>query len=190
MTWGDRTVFTFKHGDIPNPDLRWERTRTYDLGLDFSFMDHRFTGSVDIYQSNTFDLLMERLLPATSGYETALENVGQVRNQGLEVTLSSINIHSADFMWSTDLIFATNRNEIIDLFGEKEDDPGSGWFIGESMNAIHFWDRIGVWQLDEAEEAAAYGFRPGDIKFRDVTGDGSIGGTYRRGVQRRRRHRR
>ncbi len=171
---GQDTHFAFEHGDIPNPDLKWERTRSMDLGIDFAFLQDRIRGTIDLYQSDTKDLLMLRQLPQTSGFTSTLENVGSTRNRGIEISLSSINIHTSNFLWSTNLNFSANRNEIVELFGGKEDDPGSGWFIGESINSHYYWEMIGVWQLDEAEQAAAQGKQPGDRKFRDVTGDGQI----------------
>ena len=179
VAFDDANIRTFEFGDIANPDLKWERTRTMDLGLDFSFLENRIEGSVDAYQSNTRDLLLFRQLPITSGYSSTLENIGEVRNRGFEFNISSVNVQTPEFVWSMDLNFSTNRNEIIDLYGDGRDDPGSGWFIGESMNANYYWDRIGVWQLDEEELAASYGFEPGEIRFRDVTGDGRIGGDDR-----------
>jgi len=179
VAFDSENIFVFEHGDIANPDLRWERTRTMDLGLDFSLLENRIDGSIDIYQSNTKDLLLFRQLPATSGYTSTLENIGEVRNRGFEFSLSSVNVQTPRFVWSMDFNFSTNRNQILELFGDGRDDPGSGWFIGESMNANYYWDRIGIWQLDEADVAASYGFEPGEIKFRDVTGDGRIGGNDR-----------
>jgi TonB-linked SusC/RagA family outer membrane protein len=179
VSFGDGDYFVFEHGDIPNPDLRWERTRTMDLGLDFAFLDDRIRGNIDVYQSNTKDLLLQRQLPITSGYSSILENVGETRNQGIEFGLSSVNVRTSRFMWSMDLNVASNRNEIIELFGGKEDDPGSGWFIGESVNAHYDFKAIGIWQENEADLAATYGAVPGDIKFLDANGDGTISGDDR-----------
>jgi TonB-linked SusC/RagA family outer membrane protein len=179
VSFGNTDNLVFEHGDIPNPDLRWERTQTMDLGLDFALFEDRISGSIDVYQSNTKDLLLERQLPITSGYSSILENVGETRNQGIEFGLSSVNVRTSNFMWSTSLNFSTNRNKIIELYGGQEDDPGSGWFIGESVNAHYDFKVIGIWQSNEAEEAARYGAVPGDLKFLDANNDGVISGSDR-----------
>lgn len=172
--FSDQEIRYFEHGNLPNQDLRWERTRSMDLGLDFAFMEDRFRGSIDLYQSDTFDLLMSRQLPYTSGYTGTLENVGETRNRGFEFELSSVNVQTQNFTWSTDLNFATNRNEIVSLYGGTEDDVGSGWFIDEPINVHYYWDWDGIWQSDEAEEAAQYGAEPGDVRVLDVNEDGII----------------
>ena len=179
VSFGGSDNIVFEHGDIPNPDLRWERTRTMDLGLDFAFLQDRINGSIDVYQSNTKDLLLERQLPITSGYSSTLENIGETRNRGIEFGISSVNVRTDRFMWSTDFNISSNRNEIIELFGGRENDPGSGWFIGESVNANYDFKLIGIWQTEEAEEAAMYGAAPGDLRFLDATGSGSITGDDR-----------
>lgn len=177
--FGQNIQLGFAPGDIPNPDLKWERTRSIDMGLDFAILQDRISGSIDIYQSNTRDLLLERQLPSTSGYNSTLENVGETRNRGFEFNLSSVNIQSSRFQWRSNFNFATNRNEILELFGGRDDDPGSGWFIGQPINVNYYWELVGIWQLGEEAEAAQYGKQPGDFKFRDVTGSGSYDGDDR-----------
>ena len=179
VSFGDGDYFAFEHGAIPNPDLRWERTQTMDLGLDFALLEDRIRGSIDVYQSNTKDLLLERQLPITSGYSSVLENVGETRNQGIEFGLYSVNVSRGNFLWSTDLNVASNKNEIVELFGGREDDPGSGWFIGQPVNAHYDFKVVGIWQTDEADIAAGYGAVPGDLRFLDVNGDGAISGDDR-----------
>ena len=164
----------YEHGDIPNPDLTWERSRTMDLGLDWAIMDYRLQGSIDVYQTNTYDLLMERQLPFTSAYSATLENIGETRNRGVEFTISSVNVHTSDLLWETDFNIAWNQNEIVSLYGGKEDDPGNQWFIGEPISVIWYWDWDGIWQVGEEEEAAVYGARPGDVRFVDQNNDGVI----------------
>jgi TonB-linked SusC/RagA family outer membrane protein len=172
--FSDVTRGFYQHGDIPNPDLTWERSRTMDVGLDWAIFDFRLQGSIDVYQTNTYDLLMPRQLPFTSGYTSTLENVGETQNRGVEFSLSSVNVHTQNFMWETDFNIAWNRNKIVSLYGGKEDDPGSGWFIGEPISVIWYWDWDGIWQLGEEEEAAVYGAQPGDVRFVDQNNDGVI----------------
>ncbi|MCC5942092.1 MAG: SusC/RagA family TonB-linked outer membrane protein, partial [Balneolaceae bacterium] len=164
----------FEHGDIPNPDLKWERSRTYNLGLDWGIKDDRFRGTIEVYQTDTFDLLMNRQLPFTSGYTSTLENIGETQNRGIDFTLSTTNVHTRSFMWQTDFNVGYNRNKIVSLYGGFEDDPGSGWFIGKPISVIWYWDWDGIWQLGEEEQAAIYGAAPGDVRFVDQNNDGVI----------------
>jgi TonB-linked SusC/RagA family outer membrane protein len=164
----------FEHGDIPNPDLKWERSRTYNLGLDWGIKNDRFRGTVEVYQTDTFDLLMQRQLPFTSGYTNTLENIGETQNRGIDITLSTINVHTRDFMWQTDFNVGYNRNKIVSLYGGFEDDPGSGWFIGQPISVIYYWDWDGIWQTGQEDEAAVYGAAPGDVRFIDQNNDGVI----------------
>jgi hypothetical protein len=119
-------------------------------------------------------LLMDRNLPPTSGYSSTLENVGKTRNRGIEFSLSSVNVHTSKFLWSSDVNFSMNRNQIVELYGRAEDDVGNAWFIGQPIDVSYYWEWIGVWQEHEADQAAVYGARPGDLKIRDVDGDGRI----------------
>jgi TonB-linked SusC/RagA family outer membrane protein len=170
---GDDVRF-FELGDIPNPDLKWERTRSKNLGINFGFKNNRLTGSIDVYDNNTFDLMMKRNLPFTTGYSSVLENIGETRNKGIEIEISSINIKTPNFIWSTDINFSMNRNEIVSLYGGKEDDIGNSWFIGEPINVNYYWVFDGIWQTEEATEAKVYGATPGDRKFKDLNDDKKI----------------
>lgn len=173
-SFGDQARSFFEHGDIPNPDLRWERSRTYNLGLDWGILDDRFRGTLEFYRTNTFDLLMNRQLPFSSGYTNTLENIGETRNRGFDFTLTSINMHSSKFLWQTDFNIGYNKNEIVSLYGGVEDDPGSGWFIGEPISVIYYWDWNGLWQQGQEEDAAVFGAAPGDVRFVDQNSDGVI----------------
>jgi hypothetical protein len=147
--------------------------------LDFGFLEDRITGSIEVYETNTTDLILQRQLPITSGFNNVLENIGETRNRGFEFTINSRNIVTNNFSWTTNLNLFANREEIIDLYGTGEDEIGSGWFIGEPITAWYDYEKIGIWQLDEADEAAEWGSQPGFVKLRDVTGDGQLTGADR-----------
>jgi TonB-linked SusC/RagA family outer membrane protein len=153
---------------IPNPSLKWERTEEYNLGIDFGLFNTRLSGTIDVYQRTTKDLILDRKLPATGGYKSVRQNIGSTRNRGLELTLNGDVLRTRDFTWNMGITFFTNKNEIIDLYGDKADDTGSSWFIGYPIRVNYALDFIGVWQENEPE-AANYGAKPGDPKYRDVT---------------------
>jgi TonB-linked SusC/RagA family outer membrane protein len=179
-SYGDNSGFGYGLNEIPNSDLSWEKTASFDVGVDFGLWDSRVTGSLDYYQSQTTDLLLERQLPFTSGYTQILQNVGETRNTGIEVALSTTNIRSSGgFNWTSSLSWAHNTEEIVELFNANQDDIGNGWFIGSPIEVFYDYDKIGIWQTDEAEEAAQFGQQPGEIKVKDQNGDGAIDGSDR-----------
>ena len=163
---------------MANPNLKWERTSAYNLGLDFSTMNGRIRGNFEAYLMETTDLLIPRKLPSITGYSSVYSNLGQINNRGFELALNTVNIQKNDFEWTTSFAVAYNRNEIISLYGdldengEELDDPTNGWFIGHALDEIWDYETDGIWQLDEEEEAAKYSRTPGDYKLIDQDGDG------------------
>jgi len=171
------TAYGYRPGSIPNPNLRWETTASGNLGLDFGFLNNRFTGSIELYQQNTHDLLMPRQLPLTSGYGNVLENIGSTRNTGYEVTIASMNVDTKSkdgFTWSTDLNFAHNKEEIVELYGGKKDDVGNRWFVGQPIRVFYDYEKIGIWQTSDKDLATSFAQKPGQIRVKDQNGDGKI----------------
>ncbi|WP_420154552.1 SusC/RagA family TonB-linked outer membrane protein [Siphonobacter sp.] len=173
--WNTIGAYGYRPNVIGNPNLRWETTTTANVGLDYSFFRGRLAGSIEVYQADTKDLLLSDQLPFTSGYGSVLRNVGKTRNQGLEITLSTINIDAANgFRWSTDLQFTKNKEQIRELFNGKVDDIGNARFIGQPITAIYDYKKVGIWQTDEQELAKKYGQNVGEVKLLDVNNDGKI----------------
>jgi hypothetical protein len=94
---------------LANPQLTWEEEREINLGLDWSLWRGRVTGALDVYRATNDNLLLARPLPASSGYGSITENVGQVRNEGIEFNVTTVNVQTEDFRWSTRLNLAVNR---------------------------------------------------------------------------------
>ena len=169
-------------GIIPNPNLGWEYTTTTNVGLDFGFLDNRVTGSVEVYQQRTSDLLLPDALPQASGYGSFTRNAGQTQNRGIELSLTTANVRSANaggFEWSTDWNFTMNREKVLDLNlynadGSVRDDIGNQRFIGQPLYVIYDYRKLGIWQTSEIEEARKYGSKPGQIKVEDVNKDNRI----------------
>ena len=170
-----------------NKDLKWESTASLNAGLDFTIHRQIVDGSIEVYRASTTDLLMERALPVLSGYTVVLTNMGEVQNNGLEITLNSNNIRKEKLNWRTSFTFSMNKNKIVHLYGnmvdvvdangnvtgQKEaDDTVNKWFIGRPIGQIWDFKPIGVWQTNEAEEAYKYnGQYPGDFKLYDPDGN-------------------
>ena len=166
---------------MANSLLTWETTDQWNLGIDFGILRGRVNGTIDFYLQNTHDLLLKRKLPVVSGFPEVLSNVGKTRNKGIEVSINTMNISNKNFQWTTDLMLAANKEEIVELFNGKLDDIGSKWFIGQPVNVHYDYKKTGIWQntpedLAEMEKFEANGtkFEPGDIRIQDVNGDYKI----------------
>ena len=169
------TVATSYYKDgLANKNLSWEKTYEIDLGVDFGFFNSRINGSVDLYQRDAKDLIMKRQLPSTSGWSSVWDNIGWVRNRGIEVALNTVNIQNKDFTWETNITFSKNTNEIKELYNGKQDDVANRWFIGEALDVNYYYEFDGIWQTEEATEAAKYGQTPGQVKVKDLDGNGVI----------------
>lgn len=177
--WGDGTTVNgayLPYNGVGNPNLKWETSRTFNFGVDFSFFSNRLSGNIELYEVNTKDLLMSRTVPIMNGYRSIMDNVGKTRNRGIEISLNSRNVETNDFLWSTNVNFSLNRDKIIELRGDGKDDITNKWFIGEPLRVYYDYNVIGTWQTDEAELAAKTqaGAVPGSAKLEDVDGDGKI----------------
>lgn len=166
---------------MANPLLGWEASQSYNLGLDFTLFHNRLSGNVDLYNTRTVDLLLEVSIPGMTGYDKYLTNIGETQNRGIEITLNSENIHTKDFSWGTSLNFAANANKILHLSGDdldgdgkEDDDIGKGRFIGYSMGSNYNYVFDGIWQEGD-DFSIDKSAKPGDIKFKDISGNGSIG---------------
>ncbi|MVN76722.1 SusC/RagA family TonB-linked outer membrane protein [Hymenobacter sp. HMF4947] len=167
---------------IPNPNLGWEYTTTTNFGLDFGILQNRITGSVEVYQQRTSDLLLPDALPTASGYGSFVRNAGQTQNRGIELSLTTVNVRPKNpdgFEWSTDWNFTVNREKVLDLGlsdanGNKLNDVGNQRFIGQPLYVIYDYKNIGIWQTSEADQAKKYNSKPGQIKVEDTDGNGVI----------------
>lgn len=145
---------------MANKDLGWEETKTFNVGVDFGFLNNRLNGNIDFYTSTTDGLLLLRRLPNLSGYSDGYSNMGKTANHGIELTLNSRNIVTKDFTWSSGLVFSWNHNEIRDLYGDKTDDVGNRWFIGQPIGVIYDYEMVGIWQKDEIERGDHLNWNP------------------------------
>jgi TonB-linked SusC/RagA family outer membrane protein len=160
---------------LGNPDLRWETTTATNLGADFGLFDNRITGSLDLYRSRTRDLLLQRSISPTHGIDAIYENIGATSNHGVELSLSTVNVEASNFTWRTDFNLSADRNEIVDLYGNGEDDLVNQWFIGMPIDVNYGYEFDGIWQTsDDIASSAQPTAKPGDMRVKDVNGDGKI----------------
>ncbi|MGI4022875.1 MAG: SusC/RagA family TonB-linked outer membrane protein [Janthinobacterium lividum] len=160
---------------LANQNLSWEFTKSFDAGIDFGLFKDRITGTIDVYDQRTSDILQQVNLPPSNGASSYTSNQGKTKGQGLEVSVSSQNIKNVGgFNWSTDVNVSFNRNSIIALHDNVQQDIGNNWFVGQPFNVIYDVRKLGIWQTSEAAQAAVYGQLPGQIKVQDVDNDGKI----------------
>lgn len=161
--------------NLGNDDLKWETSKQFNAGLDLGFFNNRIEVVMDYYNKVTKDLLFSKQVPYTTGYSNTWTNLGEIVNKGFELTVSSRNISTRNFNWSTDFIFSTNKLVVVDIGGETIE-TGNGTIAreGEEWASYFMFKRLGTWGLNEIKEAAVYGKKPGDLKFEDVDKDGVI----------------
>jgi len=159
---------------IGNPDLKWETTTSINAGIDIGIIDNRVTASIDFYQKNTEDLLLNRPIPTTSGFLNVLQNIGEVKNTGYELSLNTINITGKDLEWSTSLNLGYNKNEVVRLVDGIPVDVGFGSRIAEGQPLGTFFGHVtdGIFQNQGEVESHATqpNAAPGDFRFRDISG--------------------
>ena len=184
---------------LANPNLQWEKTTSWNIGLDLGFLNNRINASLEYYVMPTTDMIMNQSLPSFTGFNSITTNLGRIENRGFELSINSRNIEEENFKWETGFTLSVNKNTIKKLYGESEtiidaagntttkerDDVTNGWFIGHPVSAIWDYKVTGIWQKDEVEEAAKYGQRPGDPKVQNiytaddkVNADGSVTPVY------------
>ncbi|HLR00935.1 MAG TPA: TonB-dependent receptor [Sphingobacterium sp.] len=153
---------------MPNPDLKWEKTATYDVGVELGLFDNRLNFDVSYYNRKTSDLLLAAPLPNSTGFSSVMKNIGSVRNQGLDVMINAYPVESDDFTWTSTLNLNYNKNEVLQL-GENNEDilqhdwvggPNSIIRVGENLNSFYGFTRYGVYTEEDYEN--------GDIKKNQI----------------------
>jgi TonB-linked SusC/RagA family outer membrane protein len=170
--------------NLPNPDIQWEKSQTYDIGFDFGFFSNRLTGSFDYYNKLNTELLLNVPILQSTGFSTQLRNAGSVRNIGQEFELTSRNL-VGNVQWSTSINISHNSNKIVSLYGNQQqiiipnsyDVSDAILRVGQPLNSIYVVKQIGILtQADISNHVATYntGETVGDPKYQDLNGDGVI----------------
>ncbi|HEX9511875.1 MAG TPA: SusC/RagA family TonB-linked outer membrane protein [Puia sp.] len=166
--------------NLPNPDLKWEKTTGVNLGIDFSVLDSRLTGNVEYFTTHTTDLLYSINIPQINGFPSTSTNIGQIDNHGVEFALTGHVVASKDFDWYVSPNFSLSRNKVVTIFGKGDqghqgDLIASGIFIGQPVHVWYDYTKTGMWQLaDQAAGKIPSGFYPGTYKIADLNHDGVI----------------
>ena len=168
---------------LPNPELSWEFSRTWNFGLDFSLFGGRLSGSMEYYLQNTRDLLLDVSMPSTSGVGSYTANVGKTQNKGFEFSLNGIIIDNKNgWNWEAGLNLYLNRNKLVELASGAERDEANRWFVGHPIDVIYDYKKIGLWQEgDKYLDILEPGGNVGMIKV-EYTGDYNADGTPTRQI--------
>lgn len=202
------SVYTFNNtpitGAVPatigNDKLKWETTSQVDIGLDLSLLKDRINLTADVYRKTTKDLLLNASLPTSTGYSTVFKNIGSVRNQGLELTLGTVNVQGKNFSWNSSFNISFNGNKVLGLSEGQETLLSTiawdnSWStvpayiakIGKPLGLMYGYVWDGVYQYSDFNKTTAGTYilkdnvttngnarasiQPGDIKYKDLNGD-------------------
>ncbi|MCG8311410.1 MAG: TonB-dependent receptor [Cytophagales bacterium] len=170
-------LYGISQANLGSPNLGWETTTAFNGGFQSAWLNNRVFLDLDFYFSETTDQIFERQIPIMTGFESIFSSLGQVNNNGIEISLRTVNIDNSNLKWSSGLIFWRNRNKIESLYGDdldgdgkEDDDIANSLFVGKPIDAIYGYEYIGVVQEDDAEYIANVGALPGDPMFRDISG--------------------
>ena len=136
---------------LPNDELGWEYSLTWNYGLDYSFFKGRLRGTVEYYRVSTKDILLSLGLPSTAGVSSTTANIGETQNRGLEFTLNGTIIENDDWSWTAGINLYANRNKLVALADQTKENTGMGWFVGMPLNCIYDYVYDGLWQLTDNE---------------------------------------
>jgi len=172
---------------LGNPDLRWEKTTQYNVGIDFSILNRRISGSIDAYTSETNDLIFPQQLPPITGYLSTIANLGQTSNKGFEININTINITTKEFQWTTNLNASWQKDKIVEGANGKNDDILNNLFVGQPLRVIYGFASNGMWQYSDTTLLKKYAqngntFTPGQVRPIDQNGDNKIDGNFDRVV--------
>src|SRR5690606_33070343 len=158
---GTRAPFSYL-GTMSNPDLKWEKTGTYDVGIELGVLQNRLNFDVSYYNRTTTDLLLAAPLPYATGFSSVMRNIGSVRNQGVDMMITA-SPFSGDFNWDITLNANYNKNEVLKLGENNEDIPQNSWVggpnsiirVGENLNSFYGYQRYGVYTIEDYEAGEA-----------------------------------
>lgn len=178
--YGNTAYVGISTTQLANPNLKWETTNQFDAGIDFGFLDDRITGSIDYFNKNTKDLLLELPVPTTTGFATTLTNIGSMNNRGFELTVNTLNL-KGKLSWTTSANLSVIRNKVTGIGGLPNILQGSAGFfsnfsileVGKPLNSFYGYKVVGILQKDEQYTAQPRS-SAGELKFADVNDDKAI----------------
>lgn len=170
-----------------NTSIGWETTDQYNIGVDFSLLNDRISGVLDVFQNYTNGLIFNVSLPSVSGKTSTKDNIGKTSNQGFDLTLNTVNVNTRDFSWRSTLSLSYVKDKILELQNGKEDMISSGLFIGQPIKVLYGYESAGLWSDSDEDlaemalfNANGHSFKPGMVRPVDQNGDHKIESNYDR----------
>ncbi|AKD02267.1 TonB-dependent receptor [Pontibacter korlensis] len=169
--------------ELPNSGLGWEFSETWNYGLDFAILNNRLSGTIEYYVTNTNNILLRVGLPPTAGVGSYVANIGETQNKGLELSLNGVILDNLNgWTWEAGVNLYGNRNKLVALASGQERDESNWWFVGQPINVIYDYEKVGLWQEEDPFlDILEPGGNPGMIKVR-YTGDYNADGTPVRAI--------
>lgn len=164
---------------LANQSLAWEKTTQYNAGIDFSILDRRISGTLDVYTSNTPNLLLNRSIPTVTGYTNIYANIGATANKGFDFSLTTVNVQNRDFRWYTTTNLSFQKEHIVSLSNGKQNDINNLWFIGQPIGVIYGYKSAGIWHSSDSATYKQFNangnvFSAGNVRPVDQNGDHKI----------------
>nr|WP_315197630.1 TonB-dependent receptor [uncultured Flavobacterium sp.] len=160
--------------ELPNPNLGWEFSETYNYGIDFGFFNNRLSGTVEYYDTQTKDVLQKVQLPVTAGVGSYVGNVGATENKGYEVSLNGVILDNPNGLtWTVGVNLYSNKNKLVSLASGADRDVSNWWFVGHNINSVYDYEKIGLWQAGDPFMSK---YEPGEA---DPTKQGTIVGSIK-----------
>ena len=184
-TFGNKAYsFYYTPNTFANQAIGWETTDAINVGVDFSVLKGRISGVFDVYKNYTHGMLFNVSLPIVSGASQTKANLGQINNQGFDLTLNTVNINKRDFSWRSTVNLGFNTTKIVELQNGKEDMVPERLFIGYPISVAYGWESLGLWTESAADQAEmakfkekGYNFAPGMTRVKDQNGDYKLDAT-------------
>lgn len=198
-TLGGALVTGFYPNKIPNPDLKWEKTSQFNIGIDVGFLNNRLRLTSDYYHKKTSDLIYDVSVPYVSGFATSLQNIGSVENKGIELAIDG-DILTGRLKWTSSFNISSNKNKVLELGGEDYKDVGGGdghlktgavhrLIVGEPIGLFYGYEFDGIFQNQDELDAGPKsptnwigGRRYADLGGSDGEPDGVVNATYDRTI--------
>lgn len=180
VPFGDKLESTYYKNKLGNKELKWETNITTNFGIDMGFFKQRLQVGIDLYNNNTKDLLLNSLVPLSTGYRETMKNIGKTNNKGIEVSINTVNIRKKDMSWETNLNFAHNKNKVVELAGTDFFTMRSGWSstaefnddefmiaVNQPMGQMYGYKLAGIYSVDEFNWNPAGRKGKGGYDFKD-----------------------
>ena len=151
--FGDTNSAGYYVNALPNHDLGWEYSKTWNFGLDFSLFNGRLSGSFEYYIQKTSDILLNVTMPSTSGVSGYTGNIGKTQNKGWELSLNGVIIDNKNgWNWEAGINLYQNRNKLTELASGQDRDEGNRWFVGYPIDVIYDYEYDGLWNAEDVYE--------------------------------------